>query len=421
MLQWNEMHPYSAVHVLQIAGVLDTARLRTSINRTVERHGLTRLTLDRERFTYRYDGGTADCALQTISGNEGPRRALVTEIERQLNLGFAHRRPFSPFRFLVAPAGDSFFLGLVYFHPVADAESVVGLLQDIVVVYLDQARQGSGGPLELYPDSQGPWWLRHPRVVARKLLALPRQIHCLRRSCRAHYRDPGDMTNGFDCFSVPPEGLHTLMAAAESWSVTVNDLLLTLLLRCLAPCVARRARKRRRDKISVGCIVNLRKDLGLDQRRVFGVFLGSFTVTHEVRRGISLRQLAEDIRQQTSRIKRDKLYLGTPLELGLARCLIRFFAPRRGNRFHAKHYPLWGGLTNMNLNPLWQRGSSSAPLDYFRGVATGPVTPLVLSATTTGNRMSVGLSYRLTVFSRPDIEELQQSFQRHLEEARRDL
>jgi hypothetical protein len=136
--------------------------------------------------------------------------------------------------------------------------------------------------------------------------------------------------------------------------------------------------------------------------------------------GIALRKLAEDIRKQTSPIKRHKLYLGTPLELGFARLVLRFFSPGRRRRFYAKHHPLWGGITNMNLNLLWEPGQTTALLDYFRGVSTGPVTPLVLSVTTIGDRVNLGVSYRTTVFSRLDIENLQGRFREHFEETRRD-
>ncbi len=419
MLHWNELHPYSAVHVVRLPGVLDAARLRTSIHLTVERRGLNRLTLDCRRFAYQYEGGPADCEIRTISADENPQRALAAEIERQLNLRFAHTQPFTPFRFLIAATGDSFFLGLVYFHPAADAESVVGLLKNIVAAYAEGGSGEQNDSLELYPDSRAHLLGHHPKVVARKLLNLPDHVRTLRRSHRPNYNDPDDMTNGFVYFSLPPEDLRFLTAAADSWEVTVNDLFLALLLQCLSPCAAQRTQERKRRKISVGCIVNLRKDLGLGGGRTFGLFLGSFTVTHEVPAGINLRKLAEDIRQQTSRIKRHKLYLGTPVELGLARCLIRFFSPRQQRRLYAKHYPLWGGITNMNLNVLWQRTGSGAPLDYFRGVSTGPVTPLVLSVTTVGDRVNIGVSYRTTVFSRTAIEDLQQRFGEYLKETRR--
>ena len=421
MLQWNEMHPYSAVHVVQVHGALDATRLRDRINSTVAKHGLARLSLDRARLTFQYEPGPADCEVRTIPGNEGSWSTLQAEIERQLNLPFDHLGRFNPFRFLVAPAIDSFYLGAVYFHPAADAESVVWLLRDIVTCYLEKGAWGSRDCLELYPDNRAHLLRRHPLLVARKLLSLPAQIRNLRHSRRATCRDANDMANGFAGFSLGPEDLRSLVTTATSWDVTVNDLVMALLMKSLSPCSASRAQARRRRAISLGCIVNLRKDLGLDSRPVFGVFLGSFTVTHEVPLGIPLRKLAADVAHQTAPIKRHRLYLATPLELGFARFMLGFFSPRRQKKFYAKHYPLWGGITNMNLNRLWARSDRHGPLDYFRAVSTGPVTPLVLSVTTVGERVNFGVSYRTTVFSKPDIEDLHSRFRDHLEEARQPM
>jgi hypothetical protein len=142
----------------------------------------------------------------------------------------------------------------------------------------------------------------------------------------------------------------------------------------------------------------------VDSRRTFGLFLGSFTVTHEVPDGIGLRQLARDVQQQTAAIKRHKLFLGTPMELGLARFTLKFFSPERRTKFYLKNYPLWGGITNLNLNSLWQAEQDAAPLDYFRGVSTGPVTPLVLAVTTIRDRANIGLSYRSAVYSPEAVE-----------------
>ncbi len=420
MVQWDEMHPYSAVHLVQIRGALDVTHLRACINATVAKHGLSRLALDRARSAFHYEGGPADCGLQTVVGPESSWCVLRTEIELQLNRRFDYTRPFSPFRFLATSAGDSFWLGLVYFHPVADAESVAWLLRDIVRSYLEQNRGDSSNPLNLYPDN-GVHLLRyHPLVLARKLLDLPAGIRNLRRSHRAGHADADNMANGFQCTSLAPEDLRLGVAAAAAWGVTVNDLFIALLMKALSPLAAARTQERKRRKLSIGCIVNLRRDLGVDSRRTFGLFLGSFTVTHEVPSGISLRKLAGEIRLQTNYIKRHKLYLGTPLELGFARVMFRFCSPGRRRRFYGKHYPLWGGLTNMNLNPLWEPEGPNAPLDYVRGVSTGPVTPLVLSATTLGDKVNLGLSYRTAVFSESDIDSLLRRFREHLEEARQD-
>jgi NRPS condensation-like uncharacterized protein len=351
MLQWDEVHPYSAVHVVQMGGALDATRLRSSINRTLQKHGLTRLTLDSGKCAFQYESGTADCEIRTVSGVEA-RSALVAEMERQLNLRFDHTRPFCPFRFLVAPEGASFFLGLVYLHPAADAESVVCLLKDIVTCYLEEGAGQGRGSLELYPDSRAYALWRHPMVVARRFLALPAQVRNLRSSQpRASLADADNLANGFVLFSVAPEDLRSLGAAAKTWGVTVNDLFIALLLKSLSPCAAGRAQERKRQKISIGCIVNLRKDLGVDGRRTFGLLLGSFTVTHEVPEGISLCNLVADIRDQTAPIKRHKLYLGTS-RIGLRALHADTLLAGAAEEFHAKHYALGWHYEHEPESPL---------------------------------------------------------------------
>jgi len=192
--------------------------------------------------------------------------------------------------------------------------------------------------------------------------------------------------------------------------VTFNDLLLALLTKAVSLLTPDRTQARRRRGISLGCIVNIRKDLGMTGGRSFGLFLGSFVVHHEVPAGIRLADLARDIGRQTLRIKRSRLYLGAPLELAFGRLMTSLFSEQRRRKLYQKHYPLWGGLTNMNLNALWPQMDDARPVDYFRAVSTGPVTPLVLSLTTVGRVANIGLTYRSTVFEPPDIERIRSCF-----------
>ena len=76
MLQWNDLHPYSAVHVVQIPGALDEARLRHTLQSALQARGLTNLALDRERFTYSYGGGESRSDLKILPGGKDPRPAL---------------------------------------------------------------------------------------------------------------------------------------------------------------------------------------------------------------------------------------------------------------------------------------------------------------------------------------------------------
>jgi hypothetical protein len=335
---------------------------------------------------------------------------LHAAIEHELNTAFRPGEVAGPFRFFVEPQPGRFSLGIVYFHAVADAESVVLLLKDVVEVYLKPNDALLFPSFNLSPPCFDSVLRHYPGVFFGKLAAYPALLRGLRRSCRPPYRDHADFHNGFSFFSLALKRLRALVEAEEARGVTLNDLLLALLLRSLSPLSANRTGARKRKRITVGCIVNLRKDHGLDGQRVFGLFLGSFLVSHEVPGSLGLMALARDIRRQTHAIKQDRLYLGAPLEMAIGRFTLAFFSTSRRKKFYQKNYPLWGGVTNMNVNSLWKQSAGEQPIDYFRAVSTGPVTPLVMSATTVGDRVNIGLTYRTTVFSAPDIDQFKREF-----------
>src|SRR5262245_26729696 len=135
MLEWDALHSYNVVHVVRVAQALDFGRLRNIVRATLEARGLTGLNLDWNRGTYQYVGGPAQSEIQCVMDESLPGAALASEIERQLNTVFVRSARFDPFRFFVVPREGSFFLGLVYFHVVADAESIVLLLKEMVEAY----------------------------------------------------------------------------------------------------------------------------------------------------------------------------------------------------------------------------------------------------------------------------------------------
>lgn len=405
MLQWDELHPYNAVHVVRVPALLDQARLGNVIRHILVRVGLTGFQLDKAQAEFNYQGGPAQCEIKMVSAPD-PQAGLIAEIEQQLNTRFEIRPSFNPFRFFAVPDLDSFSLGLVYFHPVADAEAVVFLLKRMVEAYRAADDSQPVEPMEVYPKSRD-GLLRHPVLLFNKLRSLPGMVLSMRRSNRPTYHNAADPRNGFSHFTLPPDGLAKLIQAGKAWGVTVNDLFLALLMRSLARAVGD-LEKQRRNRMSLGCIVNLRRELGLEGPRTFGLFLGSFTVTETPATQGTLRELAAAIHDQTERVKQRQLYLTTALELRFARRMLGFFSTARRRKLYQKHYPLWGGITNMNLNALWPQPDGGSAVDYFRAVSTGPATPLVLSATTMGAAVNLGLSFRRTVFSPEHIGRVQQ-------------
>jgi len=300
---------------------------------------------------------------------------------------------------------------------IAGAESIILLLRHFVCTYLDQDPPGFSIPLEIYPKGFGRLLPEKSKLVLRKLSAIPAQVTDLRRSSKPGHHDGGDQSNGLSVFSLTAPELQTLLKTAKGWGITLNDLFLGILLKCLSPFSLRRFTASRRTQISVGSIVNIRKDLGINSLETFGLFLGSFTVSHPVPEGIPLEALSKEVHEQTLRIKKGKLYLGTPMDLWLGRALLLFHSPKGRKKFYIKRYPLWGGITNMNLNPLWPMGDEEGATDYYRAVSTGPITPLVLSITTVRDIVNIGLTYKKAVFTPSGVETLISDFREYIHRA----
>ena len=67
MLRWRDLHPYSAVHVVQIRAPFDRARVESAIASQLSAAGLTGFSLDRARGRYEYGGGPAAVELEVVS------------------------------------------------------------------------------------------------------------------------------------------------------------------------------------------------------------------------------------------------------------------------------------------------------------------------------------------------------------------
>jgi hypothetical protein len=117
--------------------------------------------------------------------------------------------------------------------------------------------------------------------------------------------------------------------------------------------------------------------------------------------GITLEELARDVHRATARIKREKLYLTTLFAMAVDRAFARFQSPRQRMGIYAKNYPVGAGVSSLNVNALW-RGSEPAPL-YVRGVPTGPLSPIVVAVTTSGDTLCAGVSYRTAAVSADDV------------------
>ena len=394
VLRWRELHPYVAVHMVRVPYRLEAARLEETIGVRLEAAGLARIALDVRAKRFEFRPGPAALEVAVLSGGHDPEAAARTEIEHQLNAPFPRDGTFTPFRFFAIDSDGSFAFGIAYDHFIAGGDSVAVLLEELLA---DYAPDGNG--------AAAPWTpRRYPKTYARLLwrnlgysLRGLRRLRAMAASCSRSTRAPchsdRPATNGFLSLRVNEAELGTVLAAAKRWGVTVNDLLLAMLLSALGPVVPRRTADR--PEIGVASIVNLRREFESDARDTFGLFLASLRISHPVPAAIELSQLVADVHAETERIKREKLFLQTLLGLGWTALAWRFLDPERRRRFFAKHYPIWAGMTSLNIDALWsERATSSRAIDYTRAVPTGPLAPLAFAITTFRGAMQIGVSFR---------------------------
>jgi len=400
MLDWRDLHPYNAVHAVRIEQPLDAEALTRAIDAELSRAGLAGLFLDRRRCRYAWRGGAARVAVEVIAPGDDWQATLAQAFERHLNAPFPRDGALDPFRFFAMPAGDgadAFFAGLAYDHFIAGGDSIVALLDAIAARYRGTPTGASA--LQLYPRTHGRLFARHPLRFARGLARLPELARSCRRTIRPRYRSLEEAHNGFTFFWLTPAQYHALRGAAKRFGVTLNDALLALLLLAQDHAMPNRDMAKRRHELAVASIINLRGAHGEDARATFGQFLSSFRVSHSVPRGITLEELAVDVHHATARIKREKLFLTTLFAMGVDRLIGRLQTPRQRMGIYAKNYPVGAGVSSLNVDALWhQAGAGSAPM-YVRGVPTGPLSPIVVSVTTSGERMCVGISYRTSAVS----------------------
>lgn len=411
VLMWDDMHPYNAIHVVRIPQPLDIARLKDSIDKHLSSKGLTGLVIDRRRKRYSFKGGASDIHIKAIDGGNDALSALTSEIQEQLNAPFnIDGENINPIRCFAVREEGSFYLGLVYYHVISGGDSIIYLLKGITRYYMEGNVSYLSRPLDLYQQSN--IWLKllNPGFLLGWIRNLPGHIADVRRCFRPKYKDYNDHTNGFVYFTLDARQFRPLLSSAKKWGVTVNDIFMAILLKSVEPFAERRRFESRRKKLSVVSVINIRRDLSVKDREGFGMYLGTFNVSHAMPDGIGIKDLAEDLHRQTEKIKKHKLYLGAIMEQWFALFLLGSILKKQRSKLYSKNYPLWGGISNINLNTIWGQPDDKAYVDYFRAVSTGPATPIVFSLTTVKDTLNVGVSFRKTVFSEADVEKIISDF-----------
>lgn len=402
MLRWRELYPYNAVHVAELPGTLDPARLQSAIAAHLSALGVVGLRIDAPHRRFEYTGGPARVSLPVLEGGAKPLEVIEREMEWHLNAPFASTGALEPFRFFAVTAGASFHLGVAYDHFIAGGDSLVALLEGIAARYDGNVPAGSAP--DLYPPTYRRLFLRNAPVFGRTQYLVPAMLMRVRRAFRPRYPHGDSWYNAFTSVELPPALYAAVLRTAKAWGITINDLLVAMLLAAVAPEVPDRFTAHRRKEIAIASVINLRREIAGSTAQSFGQFLSSFLVSHPVPADATLETLARDIHAQTQWVKKRKLYLHTLHLIFWGGVAWPYMTPSQRKEVHGKNFPVWAGVTTLNVEAMWRSTPGGARvLHYLRAVSTGPFMPLLIAPASVGDCLHIGVSYRVSAFRPEDV------------------
>jgi hypothetical protein len=393
--QWDTLHPYNVVQMVKVRGSLDIEALRIAWHDAMQSLGLGLVAVRGHSYHFSCLNGQAIYHnVRLCPANTNLEDWIADELNRPFDA--TETVPFRPF---ALAAEDHFWMGFSYQHWVTDNAGVRLVMREWFVRMFDPTEAGqrpvrlrSARYLSLFNPLRSGW---HAGEALLSSLRWQCQLRRVRR-----IENPRDFARlSVRCHIMhPPDGLiDGICRAARAKKVTVNDIFMAALAEACDKYVPAERRYHRRD-LAVGTIVDLRSKSDRTLEEVFSPLLGFASVSCRPSVLANWDKLLGAIAFQTRRQKRT----GVP-QYSWLRMLAGLAAGKMLSReeiltFYRKRVSLAGACTNVNLNRSWALRYHPNPLlEYVRAAPTGPITPLVIAATTLGHRLSLTLTYRTAI------------------------
>jgi hypothetical protein len=175
----------------------------------------------------------------------------------------------------------------------------------------------------------------------------------------------------------------------------------------------------RRHGLALGSIVDTRSIADEDLSQSMGAFLGYYLVRSDPDTTVGLDEATRQIAARTLPIKRHHRYMDSVINMQLINTVWPWLSACARRHFMRKSLPMSGGISNVVVRDRWMTANRDVILDYHRGASTGPSIPIVLSPTTFGDHLNIGVSYRIVGFSRTKIDALMAMFRDQIEHPNR--
>lgn len=416
MLQWSELHPYNATHVYRIARPIAPLAFADAIHQTYLATGVGMVELDADGLSYRHETDLAH-EVQVVRGGANPDSMLAEHLTRELNHSFERPR-CKPWRFSMLDVGpNDHYVIVTYDHWIADSAAARLVMRHVLDRYCGWDNAENRRPLDLYPGTYRELFAKQLSKTQLFMDGLRTLGHFRRDESVAQVAYSSHLQMGvqYELHRAVSGTIPRLRQFAKSQGASVHDLILAALGRALAEHLPRRATSKQQS-ISLGTIVDVRGDAQEDLRDSLGAFLGYYVVRLLADQRSTLADAAKCIAAATGPIKASRAYLRSLLSMKVASAVWPRLSEKSKPRFMRSVIPMTGGVSNVVVRDDWmQRDGAGCVAEYLRGVSTGPILPLVLTPTTLGEEMNVGVTYRSAGFSRQKIDGVMSMFLEQIE------
>lgn len=417
MRQWADLYPYNAVHVFRFEGQADIDKLADSIERAWQVLDFGMVSIRKHQYRFSCPRGQRP-EIEVIEPGENPAESLNAHLTGQLNFRFP-TQDYLPIRFSVMQESTCHHLCVTYDHWIGDGMAIRLLLRPVIRGYCDdswyasiegEGLVGDAKKISFYPPTYRKAYRNYFSPKIKRLFQWWRGILANNVTILMPSRGKEGMHVEYLSKDLPNEALQSVLACAKQYNVTVHDVFLAAMTRACMPYLPERLVRRKRRRMGIGSIVDVRSLADVEVDSAIGVYLGYFVTHSRADQADTLGGLAQVIAKKTSFIKNNKTYLNTAIGMKI-QCLLWPFIPRFARAgFLRNSLPLSAGITNSNVKDAWMTGLSNSPqrrlLSYFRAAPTGPVIPISFAPTTMGDSLYLGITWRSSCFDRDTIEKI---------------
>jgi hypothetical protein len=396
MRRWDAVHPYNAGQFLRISGEPVAGDWCAAWKRALESTGLGAVSATGGKYGFVSPAVEDRCPLSISTGWFD---AAVTE---KLNGPFDGPGEL-PFRPMLVAGGGEYHIGVIYQHWLADSAAIRMLMREWFFNAVDP-KSARKSPLKL--PKRGYWNTLGPGRCAASffgsVLDLTRRHTRLRKVQKIASDALADTATRYLSIETRPGLIDDLRAASKRSGVKVNDVFLAALTGTCARHVPLQRRANRTD-VAVGSVVDLRPHCRRDLSDTFGLYLGFTNVVCQERELRSFDTILKAVARQTRHQKKNGVAPASLMWMSAALVVGTLSKPGELYHFYRKEMPLAGGISNVDLSKDWPADHYPGLVtDYVRVSPTGPMTPLVFTTTTLGDRFNLGMTHRTGLIS-PDL------------------